>query len=74
MNPAARRPSPPMLDRAAIALLKPGSEALARGLVRAGVGADGVTLAGFALGLAAAPCHRTGAGRWPGWRCCWPAG
>lgn len=43
-----------MLDRAAIALLKPGLDGLARGLVRAGIGADAVTLAGFALGLAAA--------------------
>jgi phosphatidylglycerophosphate synthase len=43
-----------MLDRAAIALLKPVLERLARGLVRAGIGADSVTLLGFALGLAAA--------------------
>jgi len=35
-------------------LLKPGLERLARGLVRVGVGADSVTLFGFALGLAAA--------------------
>jgi phosphatidylglycerophosphate synthase len=43
-----------MLDRAAIALLKPGLERMASGLVRAGIGADSVTLFGFALGLAAA--------------------
>jgi len=43
-----------MLDRAAIALLKPVLERMARGLVRAGIGADSVTLFGFALGLAAA--------------------
>lgn len=43
-----------MLDRAAIALLKPGLQWLAQGLVRAGVGADTVTLTGFALGIAAA--------------------
>jgi phosphatidylglycerophosphate synthase len=45
-----------MLDRAALALLKPGLQRLARVLVRAGIGADAVTLAGFALGLAAAAC------------------
>ena len=45
-----------MLDRAALALLKPGLHRLARVLVRAGIGADAVTLAGFALGLAAASC------------------
>ena len=43
-----------MLDRAAIALLKPGLDAIAARLVRAGIGADAITLAGFALGLAAA--------------------
>jgi phosphatidylglycerophosphate synthase len=43
-----------MLDRAAIALLKPALEAVARRLVARGVAADTVTLAGFALGLAAA--------------------
>jgi phosphatidylglycerophosphate synthase len=49
-----------MLDRAAIALLKPTLERIARGLVRAGLGADGITLAGFALGLAAATCIALG--------------
>jgi phosphatidylglycerophosphate synthase len=43
-----------MLDRAAIALLKPGLQRLAGVLVRAGIGADSVTLFGFALGLTAA--------------------
>lgn len=43
-----------MLDRAAIALLKPALERAARVLVRAGIGADAVTLAGFALGIAGA--------------------
>ncbi|MDH4050189.1 MAG: CDP-alcohol phosphatidyltransferase family protein [Rubrivivax sp.] len=43
-----------MLDRLAIAALKPALDAAAARLVRAGVGADGVTLAGFALGMAAA--------------------
>ncbi|MFY8083791.1 MAG: CDP-alcohol phosphatidyltransferase family protein [Rubrivivax sp.] len=45
-----------MIDRWAAALLRPGLQAGARGLVRAGVGADAVTWAGFALGLAAAVC------------------
>jgi phosphatidylglycerophosphate synthase len=45
-----------MLDRVAIALLKPGLEGIARVLVRAGIGADALTLTGFALGLAAAAC------------------
>jgi phosphatidylglycerophosphate synthase len=43
-----------MLDRAAIALLKPGIDRLARMLVAVGIGADTVTLAGFAVGLAGA--------------------
>jgi phosphatidylglycerophosphate synthase len=43
-----------VLDRAATAFIKPALVAAARVLVRAGVGADAVTLAGFALGLAAA--------------------
>ncbi len=45
-----------MIDRWALALLRPGLEAGARRLVRAGVGADAVTWVGFALGLAAAVC------------------
>lgn len=43
-----------MLDRLALRLLAPTIGSLARGLVRAGVGADTVTLAGFGIGLAAA--------------------
>jgi phosphatidylglycerophosphate synthase len=43
-----------MLDRAANAALMPLLQAGARGLVRAGVGADAVTVFGFALGIAAA--------------------
>ena len=50
-----------MMDRLALALLRPGLEAGARGLVRAGVGADAVTWAGFALGMAAAVCIAQGA-------------
>lgn len=43
-----------MLDRIAQAALKPALDAGARALVRAGASADAVTLAGFALGVAAA--------------------
>ncbi len=43
-----------MLDRAAIALLRPALQRMALGLVRLGVGADAVTLVGFGLGMAAA--------------------
>jgi phosphatidylglycerophosphate synthase len=49
-----------MLDRAAIALLKPALEGIARVLVRAGIGADAITLFGFALGLASAGCIALG--------------
>ena len=49
-----------MLDRAAIALLKPVLERIARVLVRAGIGADGITLFGFALGLGAAAAIANG--------------
>jgi phosphatidylglycerophosphate synthase len=49
-----------MLDRAAIAWLKPGLERMAAVLVRAGIGADTVTVAGFGLGLAAAACIALG--------------
>ena len=45
-----------MLDRFAIQLLRPGLTGAARGLARAGVHADHVTLAGFAIGIAAALC------------------
>jgi phosphatidylglycerophosphate synthase len=41
-----------MLDRAASTAIAPLLQVLARRLVRAGVGADGITLAGFAIGLA----------------------
>jgi phosphatidylglycerophosphate synthase len=43
-----------LLDRTAQSLLKPALDATARGLVRAGIGADAITIAGFAIGLAAA--------------------
>jgi phosphatidylglycerophosphate synthase len=43
-----------MLDRWAIGFLRRPLDAAARVLVRAGIGADAVTLAGFVLGLAAA--------------------
>jgi phosphatidylglycerophosphate synthase len=43
-----------MLDRAANAALMPLLQAGARSLVRAGVGADTVTLVGFGIGVAAA--------------------
>ena len=43
-----------MLDRAAIALLRPALTGAARGLARVGVRADQVTLAGFAIGMVAA--------------------
>lgn len=49
-----------MLDRAAQRLLQPILQATASGLVRAGVGADGVTLTGFALGLGAAAAIAAG--------------
>lgn len=43
-----------MLDRFAIAALRPALTRLARGLVRAGIGADAVTWTGFVVGMAAA--------------------
>ena len=43
-----------MLDRWAISVLRSPLDAAARALVRAGVGADAITLAGFAVGMAAA--------------------
>jgi len=45
-----------MMDRWALARLRPGLEAGARALVRVGIGADAVTWAGFAIGLSAAFC------------------
>jgi phosphatidylglycerophosphate synthase len=50
-----------MLDRAALALLRPGLQRLAAVLVRAGIGADTVTLCGFALGIGAAVAVALGA-------------
>ncbi len=45
-----------MLDRPAQALIAPALQAAGRLLVRRGVGADTITWAGFALGLAGAAC------------------
>lgn len=50
-----------MLDRFAIPLLKPALERAAAVLVRGGVGADAVTLAGFAIGTAGAVAIALGA-------------
>jgi phosphatidylglycerophosphate synthase len=50
-----------MLDRAAIRLLRPSLERGARVLHHAGVGADTVTWAGFAIGLGAALAIAAGA-------------
>jgi phosphatidylglycerophosphate synthase len=50
-----------MLDRAAIALLKPGLLRAAQGLVRLGIGADTITLAGFVVGMGAALAIALGA-------------
>ena len=49
-----------MLDRMALALVKPAVEAAARRLAARGVTADQVTLAGFALGMLAAGLVATG--------------
>ena len=43
-----------MLDRRAIAWLRPGLDAAARSLARLGIGADPMTIAGFVIGLAGA--------------------
>lgn len=43
-----------MLDRAIQHVLKPVLSRIARGLVRAGIGADALTFIGFAIGMAAA--------------------
>jgi phosphatidylglycerophosphate synthase len=45
-----------MLDRAAITTLKPVLQAVARRLVAMSIGADAITLLGFAIGMAAALC------------------
>ena len=50
-----------MLDRAALALLRPGLQRLAGVLVRTGIGANAVTLCGFGLGMAAAVAIALGA-------------
>jgi phosphatidylglycerophosphate synthase len=50
-----------MLDRSALALLKPALDALARRLVRAGIGADTITCAAFVLGVGAALAIALGA-------------
>lgn len=50
-----------MIDRAATALMKPAIDALARRLAAAGIGADTVTWAGFAIGIAAAVAIAIGA-------------
>lgn len=43
-----------MLDRLALALIRPTIDRMARGLAQAGVGANAVTLVGFGVGLFAA--------------------
>ena len=53
-----------MLDRAALAVLKPLLDASAAVLVRRGIGADGVTFVGFALGIAAASAIAFGLPLW----------
>jgi phosphatidylglycerophosphate synthase len=53
-----------MLDRAAIAVLKPLLDAGAGVLARRGIGADAVTLAGFGIGIAAALAIAFGAFGW----------
>jgi phosphatidylglycerophosphate synthase len=53
-----------MLDRAAIAVLKPLLDVGAGVLVRRGIGADAVTLAGFAIGIVAALAIAFGAFGW----------
>ena len=53
-----------MLDRAASAVLKPLLDAGAGLLVRRGIGADAVTWAGFAIGVAAALAIARGAFGW----------
>ena len=50
-----------MLDRFVIRLLKPGLDRAARGFARFGVGADLVTVVGFAVGLGAAVAIARGA-------------
>lgn len=49
-----------MLDRRLISLLEPGLRQLGGRCVRAGIGADTLTWAGFALGIGAAACVASG--------------
>ena len=49
-----------MLDRAATALIRPAINGLAGQLVRTGMGANQMTLAGFAIGMLAAFCVARG--------------
>jgi phosphatidylglycerophosphate synthase len=53
-----------MLDRHALALLRPGLDAVARRLAAAGIGANAITLFGFGLGLAAAGAVALGQPLW----------
>jgi phosphatidylglycerophosphate synthase len=53
-----------MLDRPALALLRPGLDAVARRLAASGVGANAITLVGFALGMAAAGAVALGQPLW----------
>ncbi len=53
-----------MLDRPLLALLKPPLQPLAAALARSGIGADAVTLTGFALGLGAALAIALGEPLW----------
>ena len=50
-----------MLDRAALSLLRPVLDVAGRALVHAGIGADALTLIGFALGIGAAVAIAFGA-------------
>jgi phosphatidylglycerophosphate synthase len=50
-----------VLDRACLAVLQPRLERIAHHLVRAGLGADAITLAGFAVGIGAAAAIAFGA-------------
>ncbi len=56
-----------MLDAAALTLLRPLLAALARPLVQAGIGANTVTVCGFALGMAAAVAIALQAGTQTAW-------
>jgi hypothetical protein len=56
-----------MLDRRLLGVLRPALDAAARHLVARGVGADAVTLTGFAIGLGGAAAIACSS-RWPGWR------